>query len=255
MRALAQLVEHRRRLHPRDDDVRALVAMLVQTDRFGTSIADALRITLTARGYEVVAAHDGAEAIDCASDLRPDIVVMDLMMPTVDGIEATARIKAAFPEIEVIAAELAWPRARITVNLAPAGLKKEGSGFDLTIALAILAASRQVPAGRVAEHVSCGELSLDGREGRRLQFELIESVLKELRYAYKVFAPYRETRKVTVFGSSRMPPTAGESVAAREFGRRMVQAGWMVVTGAGGDDQRRVTAPGGATTSVPITPP
>ena len=58
--------------------------------------------------------------------------------------------------------------------------------------------------------------------------------LKELRYAYKVFAPYRHVRKVTVFGSARTPGTDEAALAAREFGRRMVQEGWMVVTGAGG---------------------
>lgn len=58
---------------------------------------------------------------------------------------------------------LEWPLKRITVNLAPAGLRKEGSGFDLSIALAVLAASRQVPAERLAEHAAVGELALDGR--------------------------------------------------------------------------------------------
>jgi magnesium chelatase family protein len=72
--------------------------------------------------------------------------------------EAKHRVRSA-----VSAAELPWPDARITVNLAPAGLKKEGSGFDLTIALAILAASGQIPRDRLAEHVSYGELALDGR--------------------------------------------------------------------------------------------
>jgi uncharacterized protein (TIGR00730 family) len=57
--------------------------------------------------------------------------------------------------------------------------------------------------------------------------------LKELRYAYKVFAPYRRVRKVTVFGSARTPGTDEAAVAAREFSRRMVQEDWMVVTGAG----------------------
>jgi uncharacterized protein (TIGR00730 family) len=57
--------------------------------------------------------------------------------------------------------------------------------------------------------------------------------LKELRYAYKVFAPYRLVRKVTVFGSARTPPSEPAATAARAFGRRMVEAGWMVVTGAG----------------------
>jgi magnesium chelatase family protein len=60
------------------------------------------------------------------------------------------------------AARLRWP-GRVTVNLAPAELKKEGSGFDLPIALALLAASGQVQGERLAEHASCGELALDGR--------------------------------------------------------------------------------------------
>ena len=60
-------------------------------------------------------------------------------------------------------AQLEWPLKRITVNLAPAGLRKEGSGFDLSIALAVLAASRQIPAERLAEHAAVGELALDGR--------------------------------------------------------------------------------------------
>jgi magnesium chelatase family protein len=60
-------------------------------------------------------------------------------------------------------ASLEWPLKRITVNLAPAGLRKEGSGFDLSIALAILAASRQIPSAQLAEHAAVGELALDGR--------------------------------------------------------------------------------------------
>src|SRR5262245_50078055 len=72
--------------------------------------------------------------------------------------EAKHRIRSG-----VASAELEWPTARITVNLAPAQLRKEGSAFDLPIALAILAASHQVPPERLAEHASVGELGLDGR--------------------------------------------------------------------------------------------
>ena len=61
------------------------------------------------------------------------------------------------------AAELHFPKGRIIVNLAPAALRKEGSGYDLAIALAILVASRQVPRERVEAHASVGELALDGR--------------------------------------------------------------------------------------------
>ena len=59
------------------------------------------------------------------------------------------------------------------------------------------------------------------------------AALKELRYAYKVFAPYRGVRKVTVFGSARTAMSEEAAVTARDFGQRMVQEGWMVVTGAG----------------------
>jgi magnesium chelatase family protein len=71
--------------------------------------------------------------------------------------EAKHRVRTSFK-----AAHLRWP-GRCTVNLAPAELKKEGSGFDVPIALALLAASGQVPRERLAEHASCGELALDGR--------------------------------------------------------------------------------------------
>src|SRR5205085_11359592 len=72
--------------------------------------------------------------------------------------EAKERVRSG-----VASAQLEWPRFRITVNLAPAELRKIGSGFDLPIALSILAASRQVPEERLAEHVAFGELALDGR--------------------------------------------------------------------------------------------
>ena len=72
--------------------------------------------------------------------------------------EAKERVRSG-----IISAELEWPLRRITVNLAPAGLRKEGSGYDLPIALAVLAASHQIPPGSLAEHAAVGELALDGR--------------------------------------------------------------------------------------------
>lgn len=72
--------------------------------------------------------------------------------------EAKSRVRSG-----IASAELLWPERRITVNLAPAGLRKEGSGFDLPIALALLAASRQIPPRALAGHAAVGELALDGR--------------------------------------------------------------------------------------------
>jgi magnesium chelatase family protein len=73
--------------------------------------------------------------------------------------EAKHRVKSG-----VLSTSLAWPNdRRLTVNLAPAALRKEGSGFDLPIALAVLAATHQLPAERLAQHALVGELALDGR--------------------------------------------------------------------------------------------
>src|SRR3989475_11250244 len=64
--------------------------------------------------------------------------------------------------------------------------------------------------------------------------KMTNTALKELRYGFKVFAPYGGVRKVSVFGSARTEPGQDATVAASEFGRRMVAEGWMVLTGAGG---------------------
>jgi len=63
--------------------------------------------------------------------------------------------------------------------------------------------------------------------------KIANSALKELRYAFKVFSQYRTMPKVTVFGSARTPPDHAITLQANDFGRRMVEAGWMVITGAG----------------------
>jgi len=55
-----------------------------------------------------------------------------------------------------------WPQERITVNLAPSDIKKEGACFDLAIALGILAASQQLNSERLKDYYILGELSLDG---------------------------------------------------------------------------------------------
>ena len=64
--------------------------------------------------------------------------------------------------------------------------------------------------------------------------KILARALKELRYAFKIFTPYRHVRKVTVFGSARTRPDHPSYQQSVEFGRRMAALGWMVVTGAGG---------------------
>lgn len=63
---------------------------------------------------------------------------------------------------------------------------------------------------------------------------VIQTTLRELRYAFRLFAPYAEKRKVTMFGSARTQSSKPEYQQAVEFGRKISEAGFMVITGAGG---------------------
>ncbi|MGH2726062.1 MAG: magnesium chelatase domain-containing protein, partial [Actinomycetota bacterium] len=71
--------------------------------------------------------------------------------------EARERVRAA-----VLSSEENWPLQRITVNLSPAHLRKAGPGFDLAIALGVLAADGRIAQERLRELCLLGELSLDG---------------------------------------------------------------------------------------------
>lgn len=71
--------------------------------------------------------------------------------------EAKERVRAAFASCG-----LEWPNKRVTINLSPAWQKKRGSAIDLAMAVGILLASDQLPAGSVAGYGFLGELGLDG---------------------------------------------------------------------------------------------
>lgn len=84
-------------------------------------------------------------------------------LPEAEVKEARDRVRAAIQNTG-----FEFPARRITVNLAPADLPKESGRFDLPIALAILAASGQLPAERIGRHEYAGELALTG-ELRRIR--------------------------------------------------------------------------------------
>ncbi len=75
-------------------------------------------------------------------------------------------------------------------------------------------------------------LKLPEDEMERGDLKMINTTLKELRYALKVFYPFRHVRKVAIFGSARTPRTSADYQIAKDFARRIVRAGWMVITGA-----------------------
>lgn len=61
--------------------------------------------------------------------------------------------------------------------------------------------------------------------------KLLSTSFKELRYSFKLFKPYRSVRKAAVFGSARTPADHANYKLAKEFGRKIVKKGWMIITG------------------------
>jgi uncharacterized protein (TIGR00730 family) len=92
----------------------------------------------------------------------------------------------------------------------------------------------RIPDGDLVGEIIANALKLLRDQTNRGDIKLINKSYKELRYAMKVFAPYRDTRKVSIFGSARTPERHGNYIAAAEFARQMADSGWMVITGAGG---------------------
>jgi len=100
-----------------------------------------------------------AELVEVEVDIArglPSLTIVGL--PEASVKESRERVKSAIQN-----SGYRFPDDRITVNLAPANIKKEGTGLDLPIALGILAASVNIPEHRLAACLMIGELSLDGR--------------------------------------------------------------------------------------------
>lgn len=93
---------------------------------------------------------------------------------------------------------------------------------------------REVPDGDLVGEIVANAMKLLRDETNRGDIKLMNKSQKELRYALKIFAPYRDTRKVSIFGSARTPELHQDYIAAAEFGKAMASEGWMVITGAGG---------------------
>ncbi|MFA5092343.1 MAG: YifB family Mg chelatase-like AAA ATPase [Candidatus Omnitrophota bacterium] len=93
--------------------------------------------------------------VDVAKGL-PQVTLVGLADTAIK--ESKERVRSAIKN-----SGFSWPAQRITVNLAPSNIKKEGATFDLAIALGILAATEQINPSLLKDYVFLGELSLDGR--------------------------------------------------------------------------------------------
>ncbi len=113
---------------------------------------------MTARAYTVAFEGIDARMVEVQCAVTPGLPAFTIVgLPDKAVSEARERVRAALSAMSI-----ALPAKRITVNLSPADLPKEGSHFDLPVALAVLAAIEIIPRDEVAETVALGELSLDG---------------------------------------------------------------------------------------------
>jgi len=112
-----------------------------------------------ARAHAIALVGVQGHPVEIEADIENGMVALLLVgLPDTALREARDRIRSA-----IVNSGETWPTRRITVGLSPASLPKRGSGFDLGIALAILAASGTLPPAALEGLVLLGELGLDGR--------------------------------------------------------------------------------------------
>lgn len=112
--------------------------------------------SLTTFAFQGIEARPVDVQVHIASGGQPSFIIVGLANKAVT--ESRERVRAAFSSIG-----LALPAKRITVNMAPADLPKEGSHYDLAIALATMSAMGLIPGDSLPGHAALGELALDGR--------------------------------------------------------------------------------------------
>ncbi|RLU96651.1 magnesium chelatase [Streptomyces griseocarneus] len=97
--------------------------------------------------------------VEVQAGLEPGIAAFTLVgLPDKSLAESRDRVRAA-----VVNSGAAWPQKKLTVGLSPASIPKAGSGFDLAVACAVLAAAELIDPREIADLVMIGELGLDGR--------------------------------------------------------------------------------------------
>ena len=97
--------------------------------------------------------------VEVQADLEPGVAAFTLVgLPDKSLVESRDRVRAA-----VVNSGVDWPQKKLTVGLSPASVPKSGSGFDLAVACAVLAAAERIDPKQIADLMMIGELGLDGR--------------------------------------------------------------------------------------------
>ena len=124
-------------------------------------ILRALRITLTARGYEVVTAHDGKAALDAATTTHPDIIVLDLGMPGLTGVQVIEAIRgwSQVPILVVFGRTGSWDKVEALDAGADDYVTKPFAADELLARIRAL--GRRTPSAAEEPIVSFGDVTVD----------------------------------------------------------------------------------------------
>ncbi|TIC82891.1 response regulator transcription factor [Nocardioides sp. GY 10127] len=167
--------------------------LVVDDDR---AVRDSLRRSLEFNGYEVSTADDGAQALASIAQARPDVVVMDVMMPRLDGLESTRALRSAGNDVPVLvltARDAVGERVEGLDAGADDYLTKPFALAELLARLRALLRRAVTPAGEdETEQLSFADLTMDTatrevrRAGRqieltRTEFSLLEMFLRRPR--------------------------------------------------------------------------
>ncbi|NET08780.1 MAG: LOG family protein [Merismopedia sp. SIO2A8] len=106
-----------------------------------------------------------------------------------------------------------------------------------------------MPHGSIIQEALMTLVRMAEVEADRLDWKILTASLQDMEQAFRVFYPYRHVRKITIFGSARIGPETDEYQMAAEFARRIVQLGFMVMTGAGGGIMQAGNEGAGSTNS------
>jgi DNA-binding NarL/FixJ family response regulator len=136
-------------------ELKRRVRIVIADDRPTTRRGLKALLTEFAQVEVVGEAADGQESVDLVAEYKPDVVLMDMQMPVMDGLEATRRIKQRWPEVRVIALTIYTKyRAQALAAGADAFLLKDGAPDKLADAILTEVSGPQGHADTLAHHVA-----------------------------------------------------------------------------------------------------
>jgi uncharacterized protein (TIGR00730 family) len=155
-------------------------------------------------------------------------------LPPVD-LDAAEESRGAIEPLEPASRRVRGPVTRRIYTSGSPELDKEVNDVLATLEQYLPGLEGNIDAADldITRELITSAIRLLGQGAARDEMKMVNAALKEFAYSFRVFKPYRNLRKVSIFGSARIEPGEESYIAARDFARLIADRGWMVITGAG----------------------